>query len=114
MCTPHWGCSGEHAYWRRLLNQMTLGRVQLPDDHIYVPGDSDTAMQAPERASFFSMVNGSLNLVPLSVWIRCYSKRSYPKIVAWPFPISKKDLLSTYPPHLQGVNPLMAIRNLLL
>ena len=65
MCTPHWGCSGEHAHWRRLLNQMTLGRVQLPDDPIYVPEDSDTAMQAPEWASFLSMVDGSLNLVPL-------------------------------------------------
>ena len=19
MCTPDWGCSGEHAYWRRML-----------------------------------------------------------------------------------------------
>ena len=46
MCTPDWGCSGEHAYWRRMLDRMTVGRVQLPDGPIYVPEDSDTAMQA--------------------------------------------------------------------
>ena len=37
MCTPDWGCSGEHAYWRRTLDPMTVGRVQLPDDPIYGP-----------------------------------------------------------------------------
>ena len=31
----------------------------------YVPEDSDTAMQAPEWASFLSIVDGSLNPVPL-------------------------------------------------
>ena len=65
MCTPDWGCSGELAYWRRLLNQMTVGRVKLPDDPIHVPKDSDTAMQAPEWASFLSMVDGSLSPVLL-------------------------------------------------
>ena len=52
MCTPGWGCSGEHAYWRRLLEGMTVGRVQLPDGPIHVPEDSDTAMQAPEMGQF--------------------------------------------------------------
>ena len=42
-----------------------MGRVQLPDDPIYVPEDSDTAMQAPEWASFLSSVDGSPNPVPL-------------------------------------------------
>ena len=65
MCTPDWGCSGEHAYWRRMLDRMTVGRVQLPDGPIYVPQDSNTAMQAPEWASFLSIVDGSLNHVPL-------------------------------------------------
>ena len=65
ICTPDWGCSGEHAYWRRMLDRMTVGRVQLPDGPIYVPEDSDTAMQAPEWASFLSIVGGSLNPVPL-------------------------------------------------
>ena len=65
MCTPDWGCSGEHAYWRRMLDRFTVGRVQLLDSPIYVPEDSDTAMQAPEWASFLSIVDGSLNPVPL-------------------------------------------------
>ena len=62
---PDWGSSGEHAYWRQLLDRMTVGRMQLPDGPIYVPQDSDTAMQAPEWASFLSIVDGSLNPVPL-------------------------------------------------
>ena len=65
VCTPDWGCSGEHAYSRQLLDRMTVGRVQLPDGPIYVPQESDIAMQAPEWASFLSIVDGSLNHVPL-------------------------------------------------
>ena len=65
MCTPDWGCSGKHAFWRRMLDRMTVGRVQLTHSPIYVPEDSDTAMQAPEWASFLSIVDGSLNAVPL-------------------------------------------------
>ena len=65
MCTPEWGCLGEHAYWRQLLDRMTVGRLQLPDVPIYVPEDSDKAMQAPEWASLLSIVDGSLNPVPL-------------------------------------------------
>ena len=65
MCTPDWGCSGEHASWRRMLDRMTVGRVQLADGPIYVRDDSDTAMQAPEWASFLSIIDGSLNPLPL-------------------------------------------------
>ena len=65
MCTPDWGCSGEHVYWRRMLDRMTVGGVQLPDGPFYVPEDSDTAMQAPEWASFLSIVDGSLNPIPV-------------------------------------------------
>ena len=65
MCTPDWGSTGEHTYWRRLLDRMIVGRVQLPDVPIHVPEDSDTGMQAPEWASFLSIVDGSLNPVPL-------------------------------------------------
>ena len=50
---------------RRMLDRMTVGRVQLPYGPIYVPEDSDTAMQAPEWASFLSIVDGSLNPLPL-------------------------------------------------
>ena len=42
-----------------------MERVQLPNGPIYVPEDSDTAMQAPEWASFLSIVAGSLNPLPL-------------------------------------------------
>ena len=65
MCTPDGGCSREHAYWRRMLDGMTMGRVQLPDGPIYVPEDSGTAMQAPEWANFLSIGDISLNPVPL-------------------------------------------------
>ena len=65
MCTPDWGLSGEHAYWLQPLDRMTAGRVQLPDGPIYVPENSDTAMQAPEWAGFSSIVDRSLNPVPL-------------------------------------------------
>ena len=57
ICTPDWSCSGDHAYWRQLLDQMTVGRVQLPDAPIYVHEDSDAAMQAPEWASILSIVD---------------------------------------------------------
>ena len=65
MCTPDLGCSGEHAYPGQLLDRMTVRRVKLPDNPICVPEDSDTAMQAPEWASVLSIVNESLNPVPL-------------------------------------------------
>ena len=48
-----------------MLDRMTVGIVQLPEGPIYVPEDSDTAMQAPELASFLSIADGSLNPVPL-------------------------------------------------
>ena len=65
MCTPDWGSTDKHAYWRRMLDRMTVGRVQLPKGPIYVPEDSDTAMQAPDWASFLSILDGSLSPVPL-------------------------------------------------
>ena len=39
MCTPDWACSGEHPYWRRMLDQMTVQRLHLSDVPIYVPED---------------------------------------------------------------------------
>ena len=65
MCTPDWDCAGEHAYWRRLPDRMTVGRVQLPDVPIYVPEDSNTALQTPDWARFLSIVDESLNPVPM-------------------------------------------------
>ena len=98
MCTPEWGCSGEHAYWRRMLDRMTVGRVQLPDGRIYVPEDSDTAMQAPEWANFLSIVDGSLNPLPL-----CYLDQVLLKEVkAENRGLSLSDLKKRSPEHLSA------------
>ena len=111
MCTPDWGCSGEHAYWRRMLDRMTVGRVQLPDGPIYVPQHSDTAMQAPERASFLSMVDGSLNPVPLCDLDHVLLK----EVMAENCGLTLYDLKNRSPEHLsahlQGVSLLMTIWN---
>ena len=61
MCTPDWGCSYEHAYWRQLPDRMTVATVQLPDGFIYVP-----------QHSLYNCV----------IWTRCYRKRSWPTIDA--------------------------------
>ena len=45
---------------------MTVGRVQLPDGPIYVPEDSEETIQTPEWGSPLSIVDGSLNPLPLS------------------------------------------------
>ena len=65
-CTPDWGNTGEHAYWRRLLDCMTVGGSELPDSPIYVPEDPQDTMCAPEWGIFLSVVDGSLNPVPVS------------------------------------------------
>ena len=66
LCTPDWGTTGEHAYWRRLLDRMTVGRTELPNGAIYVPEDFQEAMPAPEWGIVLSIVDGSLNPVPVS------------------------------------------------
>ena len=63
--TPDWGTTGKHAYWRRLLDRMTVGRTELPSGAINVPEDSQETMRAPEWGNFLSMVDGSLNPVPV-------------------------------------------------
>ena len=66
LCTPDWGTTGEHTYWRRLLDRMTVGRTEHPNGPIYVPEDSQETMPAPEWGSFLSIVDGSLSPVPVS------------------------------------------------
>ena len=66
LCTPDWGTRGEQAYWRRPLDHMTVGRSESPNGSIYVPEDSQETMPAPEWGSFLSIVDGSLNPVPVS------------------------------------------------
>ena len=66
LCTPDWGTTSEHAYWRRLLDRMTVGRTELPNIPIYVPEDSQETMPAPEWGSFLSIVDGAPDPVPVS------------------------------------------------
>ena len=66
LCSTDWGSTGEHAYWRRLLDRMTGGRTELPNGLIYVPEDTQETMSAPEWGSFLSIVDGSLNPIPAS------------------------------------------------
>ena len=56
LCTPDWGTACEHAYWRRLLDRMTVGRTEPPNGPIYVPEDSEETISAPECGSFLSIV----------------------------------------------------------
>ena len=66
LCTLDWGTTGKNAYWRRLLDRMTVGKTEHPDRPIYVPQDSQETMPAPEWGSFLFSVHGSLNPVPVS------------------------------------------------
>ena len=66
LCTPTWGTTGKHAYCRRLLEGMTVGRTEIPNGPIDVPEDSQETMPAPEWGSFLSIVDGSLSPVPVS------------------------------------------------
>ena len=65
LCTPDWGTTGEHTCWRRLLDRMTVRTTGLPNGPIYVPEDSQRTMPAPEWGSLLSIVDGSLNPIPV-------------------------------------------------
>ena len=45
---------------------MTVGRTELPDGPMYVLENSHETIPAPEWGSFLSIVDGSLNPVPVS------------------------------------------------
>ena len=66
LCTPDWGTTGEHAYWMRWLDCMTLGMTEPPNGGIYVPENSQETMQAAESGSCWSIMDGFLNPVPAS------------------------------------------------
>ena len=66
LCSPGWGTTGEHAFWRRLLDRMTVGRSELPNGPVYVPEDSQETMPSLECRRFLSILDGSLNPVPVS------------------------------------------------
>ena len=98
MCTPHWCSSGEHAYWRRMLHRMTVGRVQHPDSPFYVPEASDTAMQATEWACFLSIVDGTLHPVPLCDLDQVLLK----EVMGENRRLTLSDLKKRSPQHLSG------------
>ena len=64
--TFNWGATGEHAYWRLLLDRMTVGITELTNHPMYVPEASQETVPAPEWSTFLSIVGGSLNPVPVS------------------------------------------------
>ena len=66
LCTPDWGATGEQAYLMRLQDRMPVGGTEPPNDPIYVPEDSHGTMSAPECHSFLSIMDSSLNPVPVS------------------------------------------------
>ena len=66
LCTPDWGTGGEHAYWRRLLDRMTVGSIELPNGPIYLFEDCQETMPATEWGNFLSIVDGSVNPLPVS------------------------------------------------
>ena len=66
LCTPDWGTPGEQAYWRRLLDRITVGRGELPNGPVYVPEDPQETMPAPQWGSFLSIVDGFPNPEPVS------------------------------------------------
>ena len=66
LCTPDCGTTGEYAYCSRLLVRIAVGRTELPNGPIYVPEDSQESMPSPEWGSFLSILDGSLNPVPVS------------------------------------------------
>ena len=66
LCTPDWGTTGDHDYWRQLVDRMGVRRTELPYGPIYVPEDSQETMPAPEWGSILSIVDGSPNPVPAS------------------------------------------------
>ena len=45
---------------------MIVGRTDLPDSPIYVPADSQETSPAPEWGFFLSILDGSLNPIPVS------------------------------------------------
>ena len=66
LCTLDWGTTGEHAYCRRLLDRMPVGKDELRDKSLYLSGNSHETMPAPDWSSFLSIVDGSLYQVPVS------------------------------------------------
>ena len=76
MCTPGWGCSGEHAYWRRMLDRNSL---TVPFMCLRTQTQLCRPLSGPVS---YPLSMDPSRLYPCVIWIRCYRKRSWPKIVA--------------------------------
>ena len=103
--SPDWGTTGEHAYWRRLLDRMTMGVSELPNGPIYVPEDLQETMPAPECGSFLYIADASRNPVPVSDLDQVVLKELM-ALFSW---ISREDP-STPPSLLQVVSALMSLK----
>ena len=77
---------------------MTVGRGRLPEAPNYVPEDSDTAMQAPEWASFLSIVDGTLNPLPSCPLDQVLLK----EVMAESCGLTLSDLKERSPEHLSA------------
>ena len=67
LCTRIYGSTGEHAYRKRLLDRMTVGRNELSDGLVYFLEDSQQTMPAPECSIVLSIVDGCPPTAPTAV-----------------------------------------------
>ena len=65
VCIPGWDTTGEHAYWAHFFESITFERTELPNGPIYITGDSQGTMLAPEWQRFLSIIDGTLSPVPV-------------------------------------------------
>ena len=64
MVTPDWGVFGPTGYWRKLLDRLTVRRVDLPDVPIYEKfGDASLLLPKPHWQTMLSVLDGGVNLV---------------------------------------------------
>jgi len=62
--TPDWGNSGQNAYWRRLLDRLTVRRLIMPDIELYEKyGDPKNLLPKPKWTSILSVLDGSQNVI---------------------------------------------------
>ena len=64
LCSPDWGAYGGNAYWRTLLDRLTISSVRLPDEAIYVPLGRRTPIGKPGWGSILSVVEEGLTSIP--------------------------------------------------
>lgn len=64
MVTPDWGASGQNAYWRQLLDRLTVQRTVLSQIPLYEKyGDANKLLPSPHWSTLVSVLDGSANKV---------------------------------------------------